>query len=69
MKVWKCCRVDCTIPQSDPLDDLNNKMSLLLNNFSELATKDEFQTVNTNILSMNDSLQKVFARLVEIEPR
>lgn len=38
VKAWKCGRVDCTIPLNDPVDDLNDKMSNLLNNFSELAT-------------------------------
>lgn len=44
---WYCSCADCKL--SDPFSDLSSKMSLLLNKFADLTTKDDFKEVIDSI--------------------
>lgn len=67
VKIWNCDRADCNIDQStNPLNDLNKKVTAILNQFSQLATKSE---INDGISSLKSDIQTLSAKLDAMEPR
>lgn len=63
---WYCSRADCKL--SDLLSDLSSKMSLLLNKFADLTTKDDFNEVINSILEFNSKVDKLTSKISELEP-
>lgn len=64
---WYCSRADCN--PGDPISELSIKMTLLLDKFSDLATKDEFKGVKSGILELSKKVDTLTAKLLEFEPR
>lgn len=69
IKNWQCGRIDCAPPLPDPLQELNNKMTLLLDKFSTLATKDEINQLKDGVSSIQKDINSISDKIKSIEPR
>lgn len=72
-KKWTCDRVDCYLPNQDPLLVISANVTALLEKFSTLATKDEFKTeieeVKMNIASLSTQIADLEPRLSTVEAK
>ncbi|KAG8279187.1 hypothetical protein J6590_003995 [Homalodisca vitripennis] len=66
IKTWTCDRMDCVDKPPDALNDLNAKVTALVNQFQQLATKNE---INDGISSLMSDIQTLFDKLDAMEPR
>lgn len=71
VKTWKCDRMDCLVRSTDPLNDLNVKFTAILNQFQQLATKEDINdgisTLKLDIQTLSDKLDAIEPRLVKVE--
>lgn len=70
-KSWTCDRTDCASHSTagDPMQELNLKMTSLLNNFTTLATKVEIKAVSDGINDLKEELSALREEFVTFEPR
>lgn len=65
-KKWFCNRADCTPKDENPLTKLSNQLAGLIQSVSQLATKDEVNSINNGIEKLRESIE---TRLTNVESR